>query len=213
MLMNKLAVVLCVVSLMPDLLAAQSLWTDGNPKAGQKKAATCAACHGADGNSVNPLWPKLAGQHAPYIVEQLKAFKDGERVDPLMSPQAQKLSEQDMEDLAAYFSQQTTQIDSTDVAAYELGAQIYRGGNLETGVPACMACHGPAGQGNPAAGFPKLAGQQPDYVAAELRAYRSGKRDTGELRMMQTVTERMTDKEITAVAQYIAGLHYSRGRQ
>jgi cytochrome c553 len=179
----------------------------GNADEGKSKSAVCAGCHGADGNSgINPLWPKLAGQHPQYIEKQLKAFKDGERSDPLMSPMALPLSQQDMADLAAYFSSQSKKIGTAAAAAVAAGEQVYRAGNAETGVVACMACHGPAGSGNPLAGFPTLNGQNAAYVVKALKDFRSGTRKNDYNKMMQDVVVRMTDQEMEAVAQYIQGL-------
>lgn len=178
-----------------------------NMKAGRKKSSTCAGCHGVDGNSVNPEWPKLAGQHPRYIYEQLRDFKQKARINAIMNAQAAGLSQQDMRDLAAYFSAQPTSPGSAGARAPKLGAQIYRGGVAARGVPACMACHGPAGAGNAAAVFPKLSYQHAKYVVNQLRAYRSGERANDPGGMMRSIAGRLTDDEIEAVARYLAGLH------
>ncbi len=179
----------------------------GSADEGKTKSAVCAGCHGADGNSgINPVWPKLAGQHPQYIEKQLKDFKAGDRTDPLMSAMAMPLSEQDMADLAAYFSSQTKQIGSADAKAVTNGEKIFRAGNSQTGVVACMACHGPAGSGNPLALFPALNGQNAAYVEKALKDFRSGTRKNDTAKMMQGVVARMTDQEIAEVAQYIQGL-------
>ncbi len=179
----------------------------GNADEGKTKSAVCAGCHAADGNSgLNPLWPKLAGQHPQYIEKQLKDFKAGNRSDPLMSPMAMPLSEQDMADLAAYFSSQTKKIGTAAADQVTKGEQLYRAGNPATGVAACMACHGPAGSGNPQAVFPALNGQNAAYVEKALKDFRSGARTNDNANMMQGVVARMTDAEIAAVAQYIQGL-------
>jgi cytochrome c553 len=180
----------------------------GNAEQGKTKSAVCAGCHGADGNSgINPLWPKLAGQHPQYIEKQLKDLKAGTRTDPLMSPMAKPLSDQDMADLAAYFSSQSKKIGTADPKLVKKGEQIYRAGNANTGVAACMACHGPTGAGNPLAVFPALNGQNAAYVEKALKDFRAGNRTNDNAGMMQGVVARMTDKEIAAVAQYIQGLH------
>jgi len=179
----------------------------GDAAAGQQKAASCAACHGADGNSSNPIWPKLAGQHAEYIVKQLKAFKSGARKDPTMSGMAAPLSEQDMADLAAYFSNQTRAIGSADAETAAFGEEIYRGGIKEKSVAACMGCHGPAGGGNGPANFPSLKGQQKAYVVKALKDFRSGARTTDPNAMMRDIAVRMGDEDIENVAEYIVGLH------
>lgn len=189
----------------------------GDPAAGKAKSTVCAACHGADGNSADPANPKLAGQHEAYLYAQLKAFKPstnakGEQEPParenaIMAGQVASLSDQDMQDLAAYFASQTIQRGISDKNLVELGRKIYRGGNTATDVSACTACHGPRGEGNPAAKFPALAGQHPQYTAAQLRAFRAGKRTNDAGKMMQNVTARMTDEEIDAVAAYLSSLH------
>lgn len=184
-----------------------SAWAEGgNAEAGKTKSATCAACHGADGNSTNPEWPKLAGQHASYIMKQLANFKEDKRVNAIMSPMAKPLSEQDVADLAAYFASQPKKLGEADQSKVALGEQVYKGGNNATGVAACAACHGPTGTGNPAANFPALSGQQITYVKNQLNAFRKGERANDAGKMMQNVAAGMTDAEIDAVAEYIAGL-------
>ena len=188
----------------------------GDPEAGKQKSAPCAACHGVDGNSVNPAWPKLAGQGEKYLVDQLQLFKEKIRINTLMNPQATALSEQDILDLAAFYASQTPSKGSADPEKefqgeriYVIGERIYRGGNPETGVPACMSCHAPNGVGNSAAKFPRLAGQHAVYTAAQIRAYRSGARyqTDDNLNMMKDIASYMTEQEIEAVAEYIAGLY------
>lgn len=186
---------------------AQSLLAAGDIDAGKNKSTPCAACHGADGNSVNPEWPKLAGQGAPYIADQLKLFKEKVRDNALMNAQAVNLSEQDMLDIAAYYESLPTTPGAADEELVELGQAIYRGGIIEKGVPACGACHSPQGGGNPAAKFPKLSGQHATYTANQLKAYRAEVRNNPAAEIMIAVTERLTDKEIAAVASYISGLH------
>lgn len=178
----------------------------GDATQGKEKAATCAGCHGANGNSMNPEWPKLAEQHAGYLVKQLKEFKSGERTNATMSPMAAPLSEQDMQDLAAYYTAQQLDHGKADPQLVELGEQIYRAGNKTSGVSACMACHGPAGTGNPAANFPALAGQHATYTEIQLKAFRSGERANDYGAMMRNIASKMTDEEIKAVASYIQGL-------
>ena len=179
----------------------------GNADAGKTKSASCAACHGADGNSANPAWPKLAGQGASYIVKQLADFKDKKRNDPLMSSQAVALSSQDMDDLAAYFSSQTGSQGAADEKLVAAGAKLYRGGNKKKGIAACIACHGPTGAGNPSAKFPKVSGQHAAYLEKAMKDFRSGARANDMNKMMQLVAEKMSDAEIAAVASYISGLH------
>jgi len=201
--------VLTVVLAGLAISVTASVWAEdivGNADAGKTKSAVCAACHSADGNSVNPEWPKLAGQHASYIVKQLHDLKNDKRTNPTMSPMAKPLSDQDMADLAAYFSSQTRTPGSADKAKVELGMQVYKGGNNTSGVAACAACHGPTGAGNPAAKFPSLNGQQITYLKNQLNAFRNGTRANDAGKMMQNIAAKMTDAEINAVAEYISGL-------
>jgi len=187
----------------------------GDAEAGKQKAEPCAACHGVGGVSANPAWPKLAGQGEKYLIDQLHLFKEKIRVNTLMNPQAANLSEQDIEDLAAYYSSQAVNAGSADPdkefqgeKLYTIGEHIYRGGNATTGVPACMSCHAPDGSGNELAKFPQLAGQHALYTAAQLRAYRSGARfqPDDNHNMMKEIATYLSDTEIDAVAEYIAGL-------
>lgn len=181
---------------------------DGSAEAGKAKSITCAACHGADGNSVNPEWPSIAGQHAPYIVNQLMAFKNGGRTNVLMAGQAMALSEQDMRDLAAYFAGQTRAAKAVaDPGSVDKGEALYRGGDKETGAAACMSCHGPSGQGNPAASYPSLRGQYAVYTAQTLRDYASDARKSdGVTKIMREIAKRLSEDEIVAVASYVQGL-------
>ncbi len=186
---------------------ATSVSAAGNAAAGKTKAAVCAACHGADGNSVNPQFPKLAGQNANYLVEQLQDFKSGKRRNAIMSGMAASLSVQDMQDIAAWFSSQTVQPGEANPSLVTIGQQVYRGGDRESGVPACLACHGPDGVGNPPMKIPQLAGQHAAYVVAQLQAYASGQRTTDPHKMMETIASRLSDAQMQAVASYIEGLH------
>ncbi len=191
--------------LLVSMLAAPAL--AGDPEAGKAKSITCAACHGADGNSVNPTWPSIAGQHESYLTAQLKAFRDGYRVNALMSAQATNLSDEDIDNLSAYFAAQTPKGGEADPGLVALGQRIYRGGNKDSGVSACIACHGPAGAGNGPAVMPRIGGQHATYTAAQLKAYASGDRKgVGGNQMMNNVATLMTDAEIAAVASYLQGL-------
>jgi cytochrome c553 len=182
---------------------------EGSVEAGRTKSVTCAACHGADGNSVTPDWPMLAGQHASYLVRQLRAFKNGERTDVTMKPFADMLSEQDMLDVAAYFEAQTPTPKGADPALVNLGQQIYRGGVAERGIAACIACHGPDGSGNPLAAYPRVSGQHAAYVTKQLNAYASGDRrsDVEFNQMMRNVAGLLFEDEIRALASYVQGLN------
>ncbi len=173
---------------------------------GRGKAAVCGACHGADGNSINPEWPSLASQHADYTAAQLKAFRDGQRENILMSSQAIGLTEQDMMDLGAYYASKSIKPKTADPTLAVSGERLYRGGNKDTGVTACIACHGPIGRGNPLANFPAIGGQHATYTAAQLELYASGKRDTDRNQIMRSIASLLTENEIEAVASYIQGL-------
>lgn len=179
----------------------------GDAAAGKAASATCAGCHGPDGNSVNPEWPKLAGQGDAYLVKQLHNFKDADRKNATMAPMAMGLSDQDMDNLAAYFSTQGMSQGAADKSLVELGQKIYRGGNPASGVAACIGCHGPTGAGNPAAKFPRLGGQHATYVENQLHAFALGERNNDAGKMMRNIAGKMTDQEIRAVASYIQGLH------
>lgn len=200
--MKKLLLIASVAA-----LAAFGTANAADATAGQAKSAVCAGCHGMDGNSMNPVWPKLAGQHPTYIAKQLADFKSGNRVDPTMAGMAAPLSEADMADLAAYFASQKTQIGTTPEDKLAAGQAIYRAGNAASGVPACAACHGPTGAGNAQAKFPSLSGQHAAYVTKALKDFRSGARANDAGQMMRNIAAKMTDAEIEAVSAYVQGLH------
>ena len=178
----------------------------GSKEAGQAKSVTCMACHGADGNSPNPEWPNIAGQHSGYIEQQLKLFRAGERQNALMSPMAMILSDEDIADLAAYFSSQTARGGEAEPSKVAAGQRVYRAGNASKALMACTACHWPNGRGNPLANYPSIQGQHAVYVAAQLRAYRAGERATDSNQMMRNVAALLSDEEIDAVASFIQGL-------
>ena len=178
----------------------------GSAEAGQAKSAVCMACHGPDGNSPSPEWPSIAGQHSSYIVHQLQSFKSGARQNDLMSPMAMILSDEDMADLAAYFSSQKPRGGETEPSKLALGQKIFRGGNVNNGVMPCSGCHGPNCRGNPLAGYASIQGQHATYVANQLRAYRAGTRQTDPNQMMRNVAAHLTDEEIDALASYVQGL-------
>ena len=191
------------------VLISMQAFAKGDAAAGQAKSAICAACHGVDGNSTVPNWPKLAGQHEKYLVRQVTLIKSGARQVPEMLGIVPGLSDQDIEDLSAYFSAQETTAGVADEAKVLLGERIYRAGNAETGVPACMSCHGPAGEGNPPAGYPALAGQHSMYTSKMLTWFRAGE-NFGEAdapsAIMNGSAAELSDEEIEAVASYIQGL-------
>ena len=189
------------------LSSALSSAQTGSAEAGRAKSAICASCHGMDGNSVTPEWPSLAGQHESYILRQLQAYRSGERQDAGMQNFAALLAEQDMHDIAAYFSRQSPQLKGADPALVSLGEEIYRGGLPDRAIPACIACHGPTGSGNPLAAYPRLGSQHAPYTLATLRAYSSGtRRSDGESQTMRNVAEHLLDDEMRAVASYVQGL-------
>jgi cytochrome c553 len=205
--MKKMFVALGTCFLLTGLAFADSL-VDGDAQAGKDKSVTCGACHGADGNSVNPVWPSIAGQHSTYIVNQLQAFKTGTRSEPLMLSQVMMLSDEDMRNLAVYFSGMPAAAKAVaDPASVSRGERIYRGGNRENSTAACIACHGPTGRGNPAASYPSIRGQYATYAAAQLRAYASGARKSdGSTRVMRDIAAKLSEEDIVAVSSYIQGL-------
>ncbi len=180
----------------------------GDIEAGKAKSVTCAGCHGTDGNSVNPEWPSLAGQHAKYIEKQLREYKSGARQNAIMAGMVAALSEQDMANLAAYY--ESLEPKGAPVAAepdvLQKGQDIYRGGITESNVAACIACHAPNGKGNGPAGWPTVAGQHAQYTITQLKYFQNETRANDSGRMMRNVAKRMTEKEMEAVAAYIAAL-------
>ena len=190
------------------LAGAQAVSATGDADAGKAKAQVCAACHGADGNSPNPEWPSLAGQHAKYTSKQLADFRGGElRKNDVMAQQVANLSEQDIADLGAYFATLVPGGGFVSEERLPLGQRIYRGGNQDSGVPACIACHGPNGAGDPMAGVPALSGQRVTYTINQLNAFRSGARANDRNGTMRDASRWLSDEEIHAVSEYVAGLH------
>lgn len=189
------------------LAMSTSLMAAGNIAAGKSKAVMCAACHGADGNSPSDMFPKLAGQGEAYLVKQLIEFKSGVRSNAVMASMVAALSEQDMADIAAYYSSKTITPGAVSEDLAAAGQQIFRAGNKESGLPACMACHGPNGAGVPAAKWPALSGQHSAYVEAQLKSFAAGTRSNDPNSMMRDIASKMTAEEMKAVAAYVAGLH------
>jgi cytochrome c553 len=181
----------------------------GDATAGQGKAAACGACHGLDGNSSDPQYPRLAGQSEQYIASQLADFKSGKRANPIMAGFAATLSEQDMHDIGAYFATKSSLPGVADQALVDQGQTLYRQGDTDRGIPACMACHGPDGRGNPGARYPQLSSQHGKYVEARLKAWHDGgtPSDDAHTKIMVTIAQKLDDKDIAAVASYIEGLH------
>lgn len=197
------------------LLVLGLLWScfgyaEGNIEAGASKNANCVACHGPDGNSLAPLWPKIAGQHEAYLVKQIKEIRMGEegpRHNETMYPMVQNLTDQDILDLAAFYANQEQTSGQTKSAYLEPGAKIYRGGILDKGIASCSGCHGPRGKGNDLAGFPRLSGQHADYTVDQLKAFKEGRRKNDINGIMRDIAMRMSEEDMRAVAEYVAGLH------
>ncbi|HLV76915.1 MAG TPA: c-type cytochrome [Marinobacter sp.] len=181
----------------------------GDPAAGEQNAAVCASCHGQGGGQpMMAVYPKLSGIGERYLYEQLVDIRDGDRVVPEMTGLLTAMSDQDLQNLAAYYNQQTMVVGQADPELVEQGQALYRGGNMASGVPACAACHSPRGTGNEPAGYPALGGQTAEYVVKQLNAYRAGERAGGSTSaIMMDVASRLTDAEIEAVANYVSGLN------
>ena len=209
-----LVLTVCTATVCTAPLAA----AQGSAEAGASKAATCIACHGPGGNSANPLWPSLAGQNAAYLDGQLKHFKANARINSngVMPGLTAALSDQDMQDLATYFSLQTPTGLEADPSYWQAGQKLCRGGDGPRAIPACMACHGPSGRGNPEAGYPALRAQHSQYVVKELTDYASGKRytttDKGDTTgganaaIMNTIAQRLSPEDMRNLASYVQGL-------
>ncbi|MFC5696076.1 c-type cytochrome [Pseudomonas sp. GCM10022186] len=201
--MNKV-----IVSLLLTLGITGMAHAAGDAKAGQAKAAVCGACHGPDGNSAAPNFPKLAGQGERYLLKQMKDIKAGNRTVLEMTGLLNNVSDQDMADIAAYFASQKGSVGAADPKLVERGEALFRGGKLDQGMPACTGCHSPDGSGNAAAGFPHLGGQHAQYVAKQLTDFREGNRtNDGDAQMMRGIAAKLSNKDIEAVSSYIQGLH------
>ena len=180
----------------------------GDPLAGSELVATCAGCHGADGNSVVGQWPTLAGQRESYTLAQLIHVQKGERMIESMMGLLDNYSEDQLRDIAAFYAAQEVKVGQADSINFELGQRIYRAGNLSNGVPACTGCHGPQGKGVESAGYPMLSGQKAEYVVTSLVAYKNGERvHSSNAKIMQGIAARLTTEEIRAVANYVSGLY------
>jgi cytochrome c553 len=179
----------------------------GDAAAGEGKVALCASCHGTGGVSQIPQNPNLAGQNAGYLVKQLEDYQSGARTDLTMTAMVATLSEQDILDIAAYYASLSVEVTGADPAALELGETLYRAGNKDIAVAACSACHSPTGQGNGPAGFPSVSGQHAAYTLKQLKDFRAGTRANDLNGMMRTTVERLTDTELEALANYLAGLN------
>lgn len=180
---------------------------EGDPQRGQAKAANCAGCHGIDGDSIMPAWPKLAGQHELWLFKQLFDFKSGSRVDPMMSGMVQALTAQDIADLAAWFALQEPSMSAADQARAHQGERLYVDGRAEDDLPPCVGCHGTRGRGYSdvvPGGFPRLAGQHAQYTAKALRDFRDGTRTNDYNGMMQSIAGKLSDEDILALSEYMA---------
>lgn len=179
---------------------------EGSAERGAAKAAVCLACHGVNGNSSNSEWPSLAGQGARYLAEQLALFRGGKRNNPVMRPLAMGLSNQDIEDLAAYYAAQTPTGLEADPSYWKAGEKLYRGGDAARKLPACIACHGPVGRGNAPAGYPALRAQHALYTQKQLTDYASGARTGARADVMRTIAQRMSAEDIRNVSSYVQGM-------
>lgn len=205
------------VGLMALLAAGWTLAQDpqaaadpyGDAAAGETKAAICGACHGVDGNPVDDQYPKLAGQNEAYTARQLELFKAQKRDNVIMFGFASMLQPADMRDVGAFFASKASQPGVADETLVARGEALYRGGDSNIGVPACMACHGPDGHGVAGAGFPQLAGQWPSYVSAKLNEWKAGTTwgDDANAKIMPAIAARLSATDIEAVSSYVAGLH------
>jgi cytochrome c553 len=200
--MNKL-----LISLLLTLGVTGMANAAGDAAAGQGKTAVCAACHGADGNSAIANFPKLAGQGSAYLLKQLTDIKEGKRQVVEMTGLLTNLSDQDLEDIAAFYSSKKVQGGQVAKDQLELGQQIYRAGLTDKGVPACTACHGANGQGVASAAFPALSGQHAAYAEKQLTNFRVGARDNDPQAMMRDIAAKLSDVEIKAVSSYVQGLY------
>lgn len=212
----RIAATLLTLALATGVAQAADNTLKGDAAAGATKAGTCIACHGLNGNSINPEWPSLAGQNATYLRDQIARFRDGKRVNVLMQPMVQNLTNQDIADLAAHFSVQTPNGLEADPSYWQEGRRLYREGDAQRGIPACAACHGPVARGIPSAGYPSLQAQHSVYTVKQLTDYASDTRYTkdsaGRLQagpnaaMMIAIATRLTPEDRRNVASYLQGI-------
>ena len=203
--MNKI-ILTCMILAMS---LAGTAHAAGDAAAGQTKAAACGGCHGMDGNSPVPNFPKMAGQGEKYIAKQIAEFKaNTTRKNEIMLGMSAALTDQDAADIGAYFaSQKVTAAAPFDESKIAMGREIYKGGNLTEGIPACQSCHGPSGAGMPSAGYPQVGGQYTDYTIAQLKAFKEGTRTNDEKELMRSIVKQLSDEQLEAVAHYMASLH------
>ncbi|WP_350577563.1 c-type cytochrome [Pseudomonas sp. HY2-MNA-CIBAN-0224] len=206
--MNKFFVSLLLTMGVSGIAQAASTALVGDAAAGQAKNAVCGACHGPDGNSMAPNFPKLAGQGDRYLLKQLHEIKDGKRQVLEMTGQLNNLNDQDLADIAAYYASQKSSVGAADPALVARGEELFRGGDLQKGLPACTGCHAPDGQGNAPAGFPHVGGQHASYIEKQLTDFREGDRtNDGDSMIMRAIAAKLSNKDIKALASYIQGLH------
>lgn len=201
----KKALIIVLASLA--VTTSASVFAAGDAAKGKALTATCVACHGADGNSVNSIWPKIAGQSEEYLIKQLTDFRSGARVEATMTPMAKAIaSDDDIPHIAAYFASQRQKTGVADEKLAKTGGDLFKGGKTSSGVTACAACHGVTGEGNSKAKFPKISGQHSQYIVNQLKAFKSGARTNDPNKMMQNIATNMTDADMAAVAEFTAGL-------
>lgn len=201
--------IFCLLMASTLVLLGPSAYAAGDIDAGKEKSALCSACHGMDGNGIAamPSQPRLAGQHAEYTVKQLHDFKSEARKNSIMAPMVATLSDEDINNIAAYYASLQGTTGTTSPEHVETGERLYRAGDAGTGLAACMACHGPSGRGNPAAKYPSIGGQMAEYTAIQLKAFKSETRANDTNNVMRSIAAKMTNDEIDAIADYIEGLH------
>ena len=196
-----------ILSLVVSLGVTGLAFAKGDAAAGKTKVSTCTACHGVTGISPAPNYPNLAGQGERYLLKQIMEIKEGIRSVPEMAPFVAKISQQDAEDMAAFYASQPSPSGASDPKYLALGEELYRAGNAKKGIPACGSCHSPTGVGNSLAGFPQIGGQHAQYTEKQLRDFREGDRtNDGDTKVMRTIAEKLSNKEVDAVANYIQGL-------
>jgi len=205
--MNKLVVsLLLTMGVAGAAIAAEPI--KGDAAAGQAKTAICGACHNPDGNSLAPNFPKLAGQGQRYLEKQLHEIKSGKRTVLEMTGMLANFNDQDLADIAAYFASQKGSVGAADPKLVDRGRELFNGGDLEKGLPACTGCHSPNGAGIALAGFPHLSGQHTQYITKQLTDFREGNRtNDGDAMTMRTIAGKLSNHDIEALASYIQGLH------
>ena len=202
----KNSLVTSIILFVPyDLVFAK-----GDAEAGKQKSSVCVACHNADGNSTAPAWPKIAGQHEGYLIKQIQEIRKGDkgkRPNPAMYAFVEKLTDQDIEDLAAYYTLQKQTPGEAQKSLVDKGRKIYHGGIVSKSIPACAGCHAPNGTGNKLAKYPAISGQHAEYIEMQLKAFRAGQRSNDPSEIMRNISAKMSDEEMKAVSSYLSGLH------